>query len=229
MDVINIKTSELKPNEYNPNVVSEDIMAKLRAEIARKGLCVPIVVRSRDNAYEIVDGEHRWRICQELGWGEVPCVIQDYDDNEARIKTLQLNYMKGSVIPIKLANLIHDLNREIKIEELEKMLPYEKIEIKDSLELLKLSENFENGVKVNTEDEEEPRVVWTVVLRKEEAETVDTAIEEIKKHLPQEVKNSKALALEMLCRYFLLDKGVKGYEMVDKENILDKFDQNGEH
>jgi ParB/RepB/Spo0J family partition protein len=219
MEIIKIKTDEIKPNSYNPNIIPLGIMAKLRAEIARKGLCKPIIVRKGDTGYEIVDGEHRWQICRELGWQEIPCIVQEYDDNEAKIKTLQLNYMKGVALPVRLAHLIHDLNREIKIEELEKLLPYEKTEINDSLELLKLTEDCVGEfAKGEEQSEEEPFIVWTAILRKEEARVVDRAIEEMKKYESIIMKNSKALALEMLCRYFLMDKGVK----LDEDELCDE-------
>ena len=119
MEITLIKTESIVPNDYNPNVVVEDNMAKLRVEIARKGLPEPIIVRSRgDGGYTIVDGEHRWRICRELGWQEIPCIVQDYDDKEAKIKTVQLNYLRGQAVPVLLASLIHDLNKEIPLAEL---------------------------------------------------------------------------------------------------------------
>lgn len=210
MEIVNIAIERIKPNEYNPNVVSADIMAKLGAEIAQKGACLPIIVRSKDDAYEIVDGEHRWRICRDLGWEEIPCIIHDYSDNEAKIKTLQINYMRGSAVPIRLAHLIHDLNKEIKIEELAEKLPYETVQMMDSLELLKLPDNFGKEIEAQAmAEEEEMPVVWSVVLRKEQAEIVEEAVEEMRKNLPEEVKNSKAVALEKICEYFLSNKGVK--------------------
>ena len=110
MEVTNIKIDLIAPNDWNPNIIQEDILAKLRAEIRQKGLTQPITVRSSGNGYEIVDGEHRWRVCKDLGWQEIPCIVQDYSDTEAKIKTLQLNYLRGSAIPIKLASLIYSLH-----------------------------------------------------------------------------------------------------------------------
>ena len=141
MDIKNISIDSIVPNTYNPNIVPEDILAKLRAEIAQKGLCEPIIVRSSGSGYIIVDGEHRWQVCKELGFQEIPCIVQEYSDNEAKIKTLQLNYLRGSAVPIKLASLIHSLNREITLEELARRLPYEEPQMMDTLELLKLPEN----------------------------------------------------------------------------------------
>ena len=210
MDITLIELNKIKPNDYNPNVVSGDILAKLGAEIAHKGLCEPILVRSRGNSYEIVDGEHRWRICRDLGWKEIPCIIQDYDDTEAKLKTLQINYMRGSAVPIKLAHLIHDLNKEIKLEELAKKLPYEKPQMMDSLELLKLPEDFGKTIEEQAKEKEQelPSVISFVVY-KEQAEMIEKALNIASQELPEGTKNSKALALEKICAYFLTGQKVK--------------------
>lgn len=204
MDIKLIEIDKIVPNSYNPNVVPEDIMAKLRAEIRQKRLCEPIIVRKRGNVYEIVDGEHRWRICRELGWKEMPCIVQDYDDQEAKIKTIQLNYMRGSALPLKMASLIHELNRGITVEDLAKRLPYEKPQMMDSLELLKLPDNFGNELeqKAHEEKQEMPSVISFVVY-KEQMVVIEEAIKAATELLPQGVKNLKALALEKICSGFL--------------------------
>jgi len=161
-------------------------LAKLRQEIAQKGVCVPIIVRKGDNGYCIVDGEHRWRICRDLGFKEIPCIIQDFSDTEAKIKTLQLNYMRGSAVPVKLASLIHDLNREITLSELSKRLPYEEPQLMDNLELLKLPEDFGRAIEeqARKEEQELPSVISFVVY-KEQAEVIEEAIRIVLETLKQ--------------------------------------------
>lgn len=218
MDIKLITVEKIKPNSYNPNVVEEPIMAKLRQEIGQKGLCAPIIVRGGGDAYEIVDGEHRWRICRELGWKEVPCIIQDYDNKEAKIKTLQLNYMRGAAVPIKLAHLIHDLSKEIKLEDLAKKLPYETPQMLDNLELLKLPDDFGKDIenKAKEEEKELPSVVSFVLYRKQQ-EVVEKAINIAAKDLPDGTKNQKAWALERICAYFLTGQGVKNKDESPRE------------
>lgn len=210
MDITLIELNKIKPNDYNPNVVSEDMLAKLRAEIGQKGLCEPIIVRSRGDGYVIVDGEHRWRICRDLGWQEIPCIIQNCDDNEAKIKTLQLNYMRGSAMPIKLAHLIHSLSKEIKLEDLTKRLPYGQSQLLDNLELLKLPDNFGKELenKAKQEEQELPSVISFVVYKKQ-TEVIEKAINIAIQELPEGTKNSKALALEAICAYFIAAQEVK--------------------
>lgn len=211
LNIVSIKIGQIAPNDYNPNVVSEDILAKLRAEISQKGLCEPIILRRKGNdGYEIVDGEHRWRVCKELGWEEIPCIIQDYDDNEAKIKTLQLNYMRGSAVPVKLASLIHELSKEIKLEDLAKRLPYEEPQMLNNLELLKLPEDFGKVVEeqARKEAEELPSVI-SFVLYKKQLEIVEEAIKIVIDKLPKGAKNLKAMALEYICAEFIDRQGVK--------------------
>jgi ParB family chromosome partitioning protein len=210
LDIKLIKIDQIFPNNYNPNVVSEDILAKLRAEISQKGLCEPIILRRKGNGYEIVDGEHRWRVCQELGWEEIPCIIQDYDDNEAKIKTLQLNYMRGSAVPVKLASLIHELSKEIKLEDLAKRLPYEEPQMLNNLELLKLPEDFSKAIEeqAKKEADELPSVI-SFVLYKNQLEVVEKAIKIALDKLPKGAKNLRAMALERICAEFIDKQEVK--------------------
>lgn len=204
MQIESLGLDKIRPNAYNPNVLPEDVLAKLRAEIAQKGLCEPIIVRGGPEVYEIVDGYHRWLICRDLGFKEIPCVVWDYNETEAKVKTLQLNYMRGSAVPIKLAHLIYDLNKEVSLSELSKRLPYEAPQMLDTLEFLKLPQGFGEELEAQAlkEQEELPSVV-SFVLYKSQVEVVERAVRIALRTLPGGAKNSKALALERICENFI--------------------------
>ncbi len=211
VEITFIKMGQITPNSYNPNDIPEDIMAKLRAEIAKKGLVEAIIVRKTGDTYTIVDGEHRWRICRELGMEEVPCIIKDYDENEAKIKTVQLNYMRGSPVPIRLASLIHDLNKEIPLEDLARRLPYEEAQLQDNLELLKLPEDFGMAIERQAmEESKEMPMVVSFVLFKKQVEVIEQAIKIAGESLPEGTKNLKAVALEKICAEHIASQSVKG-------------------
>jgi ParB-like partition proteins len=210
LQVTLIELNRINPNDYNPNIVPGDILAKLRAEIAEKGLCEPIIVRSSGNGYTIVDGEHRWQVCKELGFQEIPCIVQEYSDTEAKIKTLQLNYLRGSAVPIKLASLIHSLNREMTLEELARRLPYEEPQMMDALELLKLPENYGNELEEQAlkEEAELPSVI-SFVLYKTQLDVIEEAIKMAIRDLPEGAKNLRALAIEKICAEYIARQEVK--------------------
>lgn len=72
----------LKPNDYNPNVVSQDNLNLLTQSILTNGWTLPIVVRPD---HTIIDGFHRWIVSGQeplrsmLG-GKVPVVIVAHKD-----------------------------------------------------------------------------------------------------------------------------------------------------
>ena len=53
---------------------------ELAQSIASRGMLQPIVVRRKDNTWQIVAGERRWRAAQRARIHQVPVIIKDFDD-----------------------------------------------------------------------------------------------------------------------------------------------------
>lgn len=94
-----VDRTRLRPNDYNPNVVSEDNLKLLTQSILVNGWTLPIVVRPD---YTIIDGFHRWTVSgrepllSELG-GKVPVVIVDHgDESEDVYGTITHNRARGT-------------------------------------------------------------------------------------------------------------------------------------
>ncbi|HLN63082.1 MAG TPA: ParB/RepB/Spo0J family partition protein [Symbiobacteriaceae bacterium] len=140
-DVRLLPIDMLHPNPWNPNVCDAKTMRRIRKAIERDGFDDPIICRphpEKPGEWQIVDGLHRWTLLKEMGATHIPATVGDYTDQEAKLKTITTNYLHGSAVPLRLAALIHDLNREMTLDEIEAALPYERVELEDSLELLKL-------------------------------------------------------------------------------------------
>lgn len=89
----------LKPNNYNPNKVSEQNLELLVQSILTNGWTMPIVVRPD---YTIIDGFHRWTVAgreplkSKLG-GKVPVVIVEHKDHaEDMYGTITHNRARGT-------------------------------------------------------------------------------------------------------------------------------------
>ena len=89
----------LKPNDYNPNKVSEENLTLLVQSILTNGWTLPIVVRPD---YTIIDGFHRWTVAgreplkSKLN-GKVPVVIVDHkDESEDMYGTITHNRARGT-------------------------------------------------------------------------------------------------------------------------------------
>ena len=56
---------------------------ELMASIKEKGIIQPIIVREKDNRYEIIAGERRCIAAKNVGLKDIPCIEMNVSDNEA--------------------------------------------------------------------------------------------------------------------------------------------------
>ncbi len=175
LTVQHVGVEMLTPNSWNPNRMAPEMQAKLKVYIEREGFVEPLVVRRKGEGFEILGGYHRWGIAKELGYETVPCVVLNLDDRRAKILSVNLNEMRGESLPNLLANLVHDLSKELTLDDLESQLPYSISELKDSLELLKIPDGLEAYLNEEAarQEREQPTILSFVV---DDAETVERAI-----------------------------------------------------
>jgi ParB/RepB/Spo0J family partition protein len=208
LEVVQIDVDRLVPNPWNVNRMPARLQAKLAAYLKREGFVEPIVVRphpKQDGAYEIIGGEHRWRVAKErLGYSVVPCVVlQGLDDKRAKILSVNLNSMKGEAVPSLLSKLLNDLQQGIPLDDLAATLPYDTSEITDFLSLLQVPEGFADELEAEAEaqDEHAP-VVLTLVLDRKQAELWEAAVQAAKEEVGG-ARNPKARTLELMASEFV--------------------------
>ena len=124
MLVVDVPIGSITPADWNPNHMSDGIADNLRGSIRRFGLVVPLVVRELDpGRYETIGGAQRLGIAQELELDQVPCVVVEADDTEARLLGQCLNRIAGEDDPGLKAELIRELLGSLPQEEVLKLLP----------------------------------------------------------------------------------------------------------
>jgi len=203
LTVVEIGVETLTPNPWNPNRMNDAMRAKLKVYLQREGFVEPLVVRPLSDGYQILGGFHRWEIAKELGYATVPCVVIELDDKRAKILSVNLNEMKGQSLPTLLANLVHDLSKELVLEDLEKQLPYSIEELKDSLDLLKIPDGLDDFLRAESERQarERPQILTFVV---EDADVVERAIEAAKR---EHGVGTRGKALVEIARAYLASEG----------------------
>jgi ParB/RepB/Spo0J family partition protein len=112
LKTIELSTSCIKPNNYNPNMMTETEFNELINEMRRlKRIPKPIVVRKNDTGFVIVDGEHSWRAAKEIGLEKVTCEIIVADDFESMHQTYKRN-QHGTHNPVLLGKMFKRMKKE---------------------------------------------------------------------------------------------------------------------
>ena len=76
--IYKIKVMDIEPNRDQPRRnFDEEALDELASSIKTYGVLQPILVNKKDDYYEIVAGERRWRAAKKAGLTEMPCIIKD--------------------------------------------------------------------------------------------------------------------------------------------------------
>ena len=100
----------------------------------------PILVTPKDDFYEIIAGERRWRAAKLAGLNEVPVMIRKYNENEVVEIALIENIQRDNLNPIEEAMAYKRLMEEfqLKQDEVAGKVSKSRAAITNSLRLLKL-------------------------------------------------------------------------------------------
>lgn len=106
-----LKVIEIEPNREQPRrTFDEEALDELASSIKTYGVLQPIIVNKKDDYYEIVAGERRWRAAKKAGLTEMPCIIKD-DITDKTNKEIALieNLQRVDLNPIDKAKGLKEL------------------------------------------------------------------------------------------------------------------------
>jgi len=99
-----LPVAALDPNPYQPRQGMEPAdLESLKASILEHGVLQPIVVRRKDDRYQIIAGERRFRAAQGAGLAEVPVIIREASDDDMLELALVENLQREDLDPIEKA------------------------------------------------------------------------------------------------------------------------------
>ena len=78
-----LKINDIEPDRNQPRTFfDEDTLEELADSIKQYGVIEPLVVTKKDDHYEIIAGERRWRAAKIAGIKEIPVIIKEYSDQQ---------------------------------------------------------------------------------------------------------------------------------------------------
>lgn len=114
----------LTPNPWNPNKMDAFMYAKAIGSIKEFGFLDPITTRPKGKGFEIIDGEHRWKVAIDVGLDRVPIIAVSLTDAQAKKLTILLNELRGTADPADLGALLKELLETESAEDLAGSLPF---------------------------------------------------------------------------------------------------------
>ena len=139
MKIEKIEISKLKPATYNPRQITKKQYSDLKESIVSFGLVDPIIINKNGNI--VIGGHQRLKICKELKYKDVDCVVLELNKEQERELNIRLNKSGGEWDMDILAN-------EFDIDELKEW------GFKD----IEFGFNIDKITEGNTEDDHIPEV-----------------------------------------------------------------------
>lgn len=144
-----VKITEIEPNREQPRKsFDEDSLLELAESIKQFGVIQPLIVQKKDDYYEIIAGERRWRAAKLAGLKEIPVIVKQYTEQEIVEISLIENIQRENLNPIEEAQAYKRLLTEFKLkqDEVAERVSKSRTAVTNSMRLLKLDERVQQMV-----------------------------------------------------------------------------------
>ena len=141
-----LKITEVEPNREQPRKnFNEDALLELADSIKQYGVIQPLIVQKKEDHYEIIAGERRWRAAKMAGIKEIPVIIKDYSDQQVMEISLIENIQREDLNPIEEAMAYKNLMDEfhLKQDEIAEKVSKSRTAVTNSMRLLKLDKRVQ--------------------------------------------------------------------------------------
>lgn len=126
--------------------IHHDGLEQLAESIRSQGILQPIVVRAKNEGYEIIAGERRWRAAQLAGLTTVPVVIRDIPDEAALAIALIENIQRENLNPLEEAVALKRLSEDLGLTHLQvaEAIGKSRASVTNALRLLTLNSDVQS-------------------------------------------------------------------------------------
>src|SRR6185369_5521963 len=149
-DALEIDLDLIDPSPAQPRTRFDDgALERLAVSITEHGVVQPVLVRRRENRYELIAGERRWRAAQKAGLSKIPVVVKEVADQDLLEIALTENVQREDLNPIEEAQAYQKLIEKVGLtqEALAARFGRDRSYITNYLRLLKLPDDIQRLVE----------------------------------------------------------------------------------
>lgn len=139
----------IEPNREQPRKnFDEDSLQELADSIRQFGVIQPLIVQKKEDYYEIVAGERRWRASRIAGLKTLPVIVKEYTTREVMEISLIENIQREDLNPIEEALAYKNLMEEYDLhqDEVAQRVSRSRAAIANSVRLLNLDRRVQDMV-----------------------------------------------------------------------------------
>ena len=147
--ILQVPIEEIIPNRFQPRLAFDDDSLKdLADSIKQHGIIQPLVLRRKNDKYEIIAGERRYKAARMAGLVSVPAIISNLSDQASAEVAIVENVQRKDLTAIEEAKSYQALLDKgyMTQEELAKKMGLSQSAISNKLRLLTLAESVQQAV-----------------------------------------------------------------------------------
>lgn len=192
--ILQVPIEDIIPNRFQPRLAFDDAsLNDLASSIKQHGIIQPLVLRRKNDKYEIIAGERRYKAAKVAGLASVPAVISNLDDNESAEVAIVENIQRKDLTSIEEARSYQALLDKgyITQEELARKMGLSQSAISNKLRLLTLDESIQEAILAEKISERHARTLLKVPSHDKQRELLTRIINErlTVKQLEDVIKN----------------------------------------
>lgn len=141
-----VKLTKVEPSREQPRKQFDaDVLQELAESIKQFGVLQPLLVQKKEDYYEIIAGERRWRASKLAGLKEVPVIVKEFTEQEAVEISLIENIQREDLNPIEEAMAYKRLMEEfhLKQDAIAERVSKSRTAVTNSMRLLKLDDRVQ--------------------------------------------------------------------------------------
>ena len=191
--ILQVPIEDIIPNRFQPRLSFDDAsLADLASSIKEHGIIQPLVLRRKNDKYEIIAGERRFKAAKMAGLVSVPAVISNLDDNKSAEVAIVENIQRKDLTAIEEARSYQALLNKgyMTQDELARKMGLSQSAISNKLRLLTLDEAVQEAILAEKISERHARTLLKVPSHEKQRELLNKVINErlTVKQLEDEIK-----------------------------------------
>ena len=158
--ILQVPIEDILPNRFQPRLAFDDAsLQDLAASIKQHGIIQPLILRRKNDKYEIIAGERRYKAARIAGLVSVPAIISNLSDAASAEVAIVENVQRKDLSAIEEAKSYQSILDKgyMTQEELAKKMGLSQSAISNKLRLLTLDEAVQKAVINNQISERHAR------------------------------------------------------------------------